>query len=192
MRSILLVGLSPLVLLACSKEDPIAPTASILSPQDGETYYADQKILFEGLITDDAVSPNELSVVWKSDIDGELDWANEPDSKGKLLGYGYLIQSHSDRHRRPHWTRQPAAHHRSQQQRSKLRHHRASGGHRHQRGRCGHLGCRSRRRGCRPAGAEPQLGQRPRWRSRHEHRRPERPLEPRGGGPCCSEPTRSP
>ena len=92
MRSILLVGLSPLVLLACSKEDPIAPTASILSPQDGETYYADQKILFEGLITDDAVSPNELSVVWKSDIDGELDWANEPDSKGRISGHGYLTE----------------------------------------------------------------------------------------------------
>jgi uncharacterized protein (TIGR02145 family) len=92
MRSIVLVVLSPLVLLACGKDDPIAPTASIVSPVDGAQYYADQKILFEGLITDDSPSPNELTVVWKSDIDGALDWANEPDSKGRISGHGYLTE----------------------------------------------------------------------------------------------------
>ena len=66
MRSIVLVGLAPFVLLACGKDDPVAPTASIISPEDGAEYYADQKILFEGLITDDAQSPHELTVVWKA------------------------------------------------------------------------------------------------------------------------------
>jgi len=92
MRSIVLVGFSSILLLACGKEDPIAPTASIVSPVEGVHYYAEQKILFEGLIIDDFQSPNELTVLWKSDIDGALDWANEPDSKGQLLGYGILTE----------------------------------------------------------------------------------------------------
>ena len=92
MRSIVLVGLSPLVFLACGKESPIAPSANIISPEDGNSYYSDQKILFEGLITDDAESASELMVLWESDIDGELDWANEPDSQGRVLGYGLLSE----------------------------------------------------------------------------------------------------
>ena len=92
MRSIFLFGCCSLSLLACGKDDPIAPTASITSPEEGAQYYADQKILFEGLITDDAQSPNELTVLWKSDIDGDLDWANEPDSKGRISGHGYLTE----------------------------------------------------------------------------------------------------
>ena len=92
MRSMVLVGFSSLMFLACGKDDPIAPTASIISPEEGARHYADQKILFEGLITDDAQSPNELTVLWKSDIDGALDWANEPDSKGRISGHGYLTE----------------------------------------------------------------------------------------------------
>jgi uncharacterized protein (TIGR02145 family) len=92
MRSMVLVGFSSLMLLACGKDGPIAPTASIISPEEGAQYYADQKILFEGLITDDSSSPNDLTVVWKSDLDGDLDWANEPDSKGRISGHGYLTE----------------------------------------------------------------------------------------------------
>jgi hypothetical protein len=92
MRSLVFVGFSSLLFLACGKDDPIAPTASIVSPETGAEYYADQKILFEGLITDDTQSPNELTVLWKSDIDGDLDWANEPDSKGRISGHGYLTE----------------------------------------------------------------------------------------------------
>ena len=92
MRFIPLFFVFTLPLVGCGKDDPIAPTVSITSPGENERYYAEEKILFEGLVADDAASPGELSVVWKSDVDGELDWANEPDSKGQLLGYGMLSE----------------------------------------------------------------------------------------------------
>jgi hypothetical protein len=92
MRFIPLLLLFTLPLVGCGKDSPLAPSVSIVSPEEAVQYYAEQKILFEGLIADDSMSPNELTVLWKSDIDGVLDWASEPDSRGKLLGYGMLSE----------------------------------------------------------------------------------------------------
>jgi hypothetical protein len=78
--------------VGCGKDSLIAPSVSIVSPEEGTQYYAEEKILFEGLVADDSLSPTELTVVWKSDIDGALDWANELDSQGKLLGFGMLSE----------------------------------------------------------------------------------------------------
>jgi hypothetical protein len=68
--------------VGCGKDSLIAPSVSIVSPEEDTQYYAEEKILFEGLVADDSLSPTELTVVWKSDIDGALDWANELDSQG--------------------------------------------------------------------------------------------------------------
>ena len=80
------------VAFGCSEKESTPPSATISSPADGDRYYADQKILFEGFVSADAVWVGDLSVVWKSDLDGELAWGNEPDSDGTVVGYGTLSE----------------------------------------------------------------------------------------------------
>jgi hypothetical protein len=59
MRFIPLLLLFTLPLVGCGKDSPLAPSVSIVSPEEAVQYYAEQKILFEGLIADDSMSPNE-------------------------------------------------------------------------------------------------------------------------------------
>lgn len=69
-----------------------APVAEILSPVVNGTYYSDQKLTFEGLVSDTEDDPDTLLVTWESDIDGVVDVANEPNGSGELLGAEYLSE----------------------------------------------------------------------------------------------------
>ena len=66
--------------------------AEILSPVVNGTYYSDQKLTFEGLVSDTEDDPDTLLVTWESDIDGVVDVANEPNGSGELLGAEYLSE----------------------------------------------------------------------------------------------------
>ena len=70
-----------------------APTAAILSPADGDRYYSDQKITFEGLIADTEDDVSQLIAHWSSDLEGTLSNIDvTPDSQGSILGYEYLME----------------------------------------------------------------------------------------------------
>ena len=70
-----------------------APAVSIISPNDRDNYYSDQKISFEGLISDAEDDVSELKAYWQSDIDGILSGADTtPDTQGSILGYEYLTE----------------------------------------------------------------------------------------------------
>lgn len=69
-----------------------APTAQIISPLANGVFYADQKITFEGLVADEEDSAEELTVVWNSDIDGDLEVANAPTNTGEVDGAAYLSE----------------------------------------------------------------------------------------------------
>ena len=69
------------------------PNAQIITPVVSGTYYSDQKITFEGTVSDSEDAPEELTALWMSDLDGELsDVDASVDTEGGLLGYGYLSQ----------------------------------------------------------------------------------------------------
>ena len=69
-----------------------APVAAILAPDAAGTFYSDQKITFEGLVSDTEDDPTALVAWWESDLDGVLDVAAEPDSEGATLGSGLLSE----------------------------------------------------------------------------------------------------
>ncbi len=68
------------------------PEVTIVAPEPAGIYYSDQKITFEGLVSDAEDAPDELTARWESDLDGELDVAADPDSSGEILGTGYLSE----------------------------------------------------------------------------------------------------
>ena len=69
------------------------PIAQIITPQSTGVYYSDQKITFEGLITDEEDEAELLVAVWESDLDGDLlDIDTTAESDGSILGYGYLSE----------------------------------------------------------------------------------------------------
>ena len=56
-------------------------------------YYADQKIAFEGTISDSEDASEILTAHWESDINGILSNVDtEPDSIGTVVGYEYLTK----------------------------------------------------------------------------------------------------
>lgn len=67
-----------------------APNAEILSPSNEETFYADQKILFVGQISDLEDAVENLTVEWNSDIDGTLDAELTISSSGEISTAEYL------------------------------------------------------------------------------------------------------
>ena len=70
-----------------------APQADILTPIASGVYYSDQKITFEGTISDAEDVPETLIAYWESDIDGVLSNVDtEPDSTGTVVGYEYLTE----------------------------------------------------------------------------------------------------
>jgi protocatechuate 3,4-dioxygenase beta subunit len=69
-----------------------APEATILAPEATGTFYSDQKITFEGLVSDAEDEPTLLMAAWQSDLDGGLDVSAEPDSEGNTLGSGLLTE----------------------------------------------------------------------------------------------------
>ena len=69
------------------------PVAEIITPESTGVYYSDQKIAFEGLVSDAEDDADLLVAFWESDIDGVLDDVDSiPDSAGTVLGYGYLTE----------------------------------------------------------------------------------------------------
>ncbi len=70
-----------------------APEARILDPEDGGIYYSDNKLSFEGLVSDAEDEASTLTVWWESDEDGELtDVEAVPDEDGVVTGFGYLSE----------------------------------------------------------------------------------------------------
>ncbi|MBK9365894.1 MAG: hypothetical protein IPN01_06170 [Deltaproteobacteria bacterium] len=69
-----------------------APTATILSPLDGQRGYSDTKLRLEGLIQDAEETPDQLTAVWESDIDGVLDLDTTADPSGLMLAFTTLSE----------------------------------------------------------------------------------------------------
>ncbi len=67
-----------------------APVATILDPTADGHYYSDEKLSFQGLVSDAEDDPTELTVQWQSDIDGTLSLDGAPDSSGLWTTSGYL------------------------------------------------------------------------------------------------------
>jgi hypothetical protein len=69
-----------------------APVVEILSPVNTNNYYADQLIQFSAILSDAEDLPEDLIAVWSSNIDGELDLNNTPDSSGEISDFSYLSE----------------------------------------------------------------------------------------------------
>jgi len=69
-----------------------APQVSILSPQAGDSFYADQLITFQGLVGDSEDEPDTLLAWWESSLDLVLEVEATPDASGQVLGYGSLSE----------------------------------------------------------------------------------------------------
>ena len=70
-----------------------APIAEISSPMTEGVYYSDQKITFQGVVSDAEDDVEDLVVYWESDIDGVLeDVDGIPTSSGEVLGFGNLTE----------------------------------------------------------------------------------------------------
>ena len=69
-----------------------APTATINSPLASGKFYSDQKITFEGVVSDGEDDAEDLSITWNSDIDGDLSIANQPNDSGEVDGATYLTE----------------------------------------------------------------------------------------------------
>lgn len=68
-----------------------APEAQIISPTSNASFYANEMILFEGLLSDGEDSATELLAHWSSSIDGVLTAVDAtPNSDGEITGYGTL------------------------------------------------------------------------------------------------------
>lgn len=65
----------------------------MISPLLDQTYYSNNLITFEGIVSDEEDLAEDFTVEWKSTIDGTLQKVNSiPNSEGLVLGYGYLSQ----------------------------------------------------------------------------------------------------
>ena len=69
-----------------------APSVSILSPSQEQTYYNDQLIHFSALLADTEDSPEDLQYEWESSLDGILPITSAIDSDGTVEAYIFLSQ----------------------------------------------------------------------------------------------------
>lgn len=69
-----------------------APTAEILAPVIGGTYYANVPIVFEGLVADTEDAGDLLLVRFDDDVDGELPIDGTPTSAGEVSGTAMLSE----------------------------------------------------------------------------------------------------
>jgi len=67
-----------------------SPNVTITSPTSDGVYYSDQKITFEGIVSDNEDLSTDLVVSWSSDLEGELKVDAEPNDDGDVSGFGYL------------------------------------------------------------------------------------------------------
>ncbi|MFH1469813.1 MAG: Ig-like domain-containing protein [Pseudomonadota bacterium] len=83
-------GKSAADLVSLTIQPTDAPIAVILAPAEGGTYYSDQLIAFDGLISDTEDDPDELVAWWASTLQDDLTVDATPDSAGAVSGSGYL------------------------------------------------------------------------------------------------------
>ena len=69
-----------------------APDIEMLTPIADEKYYASELIHFSALIGDTEDAPEELIVVWTSDLDGELALDTTVNADGEISDYTYLTE----------------------------------------------------------------------------------------------------
>lgn len=69
-----------------------APTAEITDPTETGSYYSDTPIVFAGLVADNEDASDTLTVVFSSDVDGDLGIEGAPTSGGDVSGTAYLTQ----------------------------------------------------------------------------------------------------
>ncbi len=67
-----------------------APVALILAPTEGQRFYADQRVSFQGRATDNEDRPQDLTISWTSDLSGALDLQTDPDDSGNFADGGLL------------------------------------------------------------------------------------------------------
>ena len=67
-----------------------APTAEIISPVDGQFYYSGQLVTFKAELNDLEDDVSQLTSVWESSVDGEIEVNTEADSSGEIEGANYL------------------------------------------------------------------------------------------------------
>ena len=78
----------PLLFIACNPEVKnesfnSAPSAVIVSPEDGEVFDLGDSVKFRGQVSDDNQAEDTLLVMWKSDLDGTID-ETSPTASGEL------------------------------------------------------------------------------------------------------------
>ena len=69
-----------------------APVVSILTPTPGQQNYSSDLIQFSALVQDLEDEPEDLTIEWRSNIDGPLVLNTTPDSAGEISDYGYLSE----------------------------------------------------------------------------------------------------
>ncbi|MCB9763191.1 MAG: putative metal-binding motif-containing protein, partial [Alphaproteobacteria bacterium] len=69
-----------------------APTAEILTPESGDTFFVDDPIGFIGLVADDDDDLADLVITWESDLDGILSLPGVPDGNGLTRGDTFLSE----------------------------------------------------------------------------------------------------
>jgi hypothetical protein len=69
-----------------------APSAAIISPFDSSTHYSDQKITFSGVAMDSEDPPEDLTVHWYSDLEGQLEIDVLLNSAGIFEAFAYLSE----------------------------------------------------------------------------------------------------
>ena len=79
--------------IVVSIEPTEPPEVQIVNPFETGVYYSDQKITFEGIISDSEDTVDQLEAYWESDIDGVLvDIDTQADSTGTIIGHEYLSE----------------------------------------------------------------------------------------------------
>lgn len=70
--------------ITISVSDSFSPEVGIEEPVDDTYYYGDQKLLFRGHVSDVEDDLSDLTITWKSSLDGVLDISTEPNGDGSL------------------------------------------------------------------------------------------------------------
>ena len=69
-----------------------APSAEIIAPVDGGSFYSDTPVVFEAVVGDVEDPPDALTVTWDSSVDGILPLDTVPTSSGQISGSTRLTQ----------------------------------------------------------------------------------------------------
>ena len=82
----------PLMVLGCDTGTEVKigttnspPSVTILSPGDGESFDEDSLIHFQAIVSDSYDSPTELTIIWSTDIQGDLNSTALPDAQGNIM-----------------------------------------------------------------------------------------------------------